>query len=1010
MQTAIPFLTERAIARCFEGGARARRRAARIATAGLVFLLLLGAALARGQDSQGSGDGDVPFDIDFTVPEGFAVEFVDKPDTVGSIVNLSFDAEGRIVYSREDTSLFRLVESGDTLAPEVVTSQVTNSQGFFFDGNELLIVGEGPQGTGLYRIPGATEGRGGEPELLTGTTREIQEHGPHAVMYGPDGYLYWVMGNHTGVDPTEAPLSPHRDYYEGHLLPRYTDPRGHANDIRVPGGTIKRTDLGDSSGHWATVAGGFRNEYDAAFNTLGELFTFDSDMEWDRELPWFRPVQTLHVVPGGEYGWRTGSSKFPSYFPDRLPPLTAVGRGSPTGVSVYKHDAYPERYDEAAFYADWSRGRILVGFQEKSGASYAEETVEFVGGQPLNVTDIAVGPDGNLYFALGGRNTEGGIFRVVYEGEEGREVDAADGAEGDGSPVRRAIAQPHPRSAWGRARIESYRSRMSDSAWAEGLREIARSSDADPMDRVRALELLEVHGPGLQQELLVALGEDEPWQVRAASTYYLGLHEAPAARAELVDRLDDEDDMVKRRAAEALIRSGVHPAVELSFDPVEEVVPLLRSPDRYVRYAARELLERTNRARWEDAVLQLDGYPEATEGLLALVHTAQDFWDTPPLLTRELELLQDEPTDAQLRDLLRVVQLTMDQSYAAFGRTFYSSPGWGSDEPGLYPQIAEILLERYPSGDEGLDTELVRAIAYLEPEGGVAALTGALERRDHGRQYQIHVAYGLRTMEGSEWSSPQKDTVIEWFARAMEEGWNGGASYRGYLQNIWQEFVQEILAPDEREIAQEQVPELSPGFGEEVRPDSLAFRRESYEEPLSRQELFEELVYDPQMHEGDPTAGVQAFEKAFCASCHTMGRFGEGGFGPDLTTVSGRFSRQDMVEAIMYPSRTISDFWQPVRVVTTGGEEYVGTVVDEGANTMTMTLRTKNQVTVDKSNIEERGISETSPMPDHLLYNLDDDEMADLLAFLEAGPDAVPDSVTATGWEPEEEGSPEGGD
>ena len=59
--------------------------------------------------------------------------------------------------------------------------------------------------------------------------------------------------------------------------------------------------------------------------------------------------------------------------------------------------------------------------------------------------------------------------------------------------------------------------------------------------------------------------------------------------------------------------------------------------------------------------------------------------------------------------------------------------------------------------------------------------------------------------------------------------------------------------------------------------------------------------------------------------------------------------------------------------MTSDGTEYIGTVVDEGANSMTMTLRTKNQITIQKSNIEERGISETSPMPDHLLYNLDND-------------------------------------
>ena len=44
------------------------------------------------------------------------------------------------------------------------------------------------------------------------------------------------------------------------------------------------------------MAGGFRNAYDIAFNAHGDLFTFDSDMEWDIGLPWYREVRLVHVV------------------------------------------------------------------------------------------------------------------------------------------------------------------------------------------------------------------------------------------------------------------------------------------------------------------------------------------------------------------------------------------------------------------------------------------------------------------------------------------------------------------------------------------------------------------------------------------------------------------------------------------------------------------------------------------------------------------------------------------
>jgi len=49
-----------------------------------------------------------------------------------------------------------------------------------------------------------------------------------------------------------------------------------------------------------------RSHVDAALNADGELFTFDADMEWDMNTPWYRPTRVCHVVSGAEFGWRNG--------------------------------------------------------------------------------------------------------------------------------------------------------------------------------------------------------------------------------------------------------------------------------------------------------------------------------------------------------------------------------------------------------------------------------------------------------------------------------------------------------------------------------------------------------------------------------------------------------------------------------------------------------------------------------------------------------------------------------
>ena len=106
-----------------------------------------------------------------------------------------------------------------------------------------------------------------------------REHGPHAVLHGPDGWLYLVVGNHAWAQPPKlADNSPLTRWPTGGmgpdqgkpgstedvLLPRLNDARGHAANVLAPGGTIWRLDT--EGKNMSLVAAGFRNHHDAAFN------------------------------------------------------------------------------------------------------------------------------------------------------------------------------------------------------------------------------------------------------------------------------------------------------------------------------------------------------------------------------------------------------------------------------------------------------------------------------------------------------------------------------------------------------------------------------------------------------------------------------------------------------------------------------------------------------------------------------------------------------------------------
>ena len=201
-------------------------------------------------------------------------------------------------------------------------------------------------------------------------------------------------------------------------------------------------------------SGGNRNAYDYGYNLAGEAFLFDSDMEWDIGLPWYREVRTAHQILNGNYGYKNGSGKYPQYYIDSLPPVRDLGRGSPVGVEFYTSYAYPKEFFDNLFEADWSRGRLVYTALTPSGATYTARTdrAEFVHGEPFNITDVEVGPDGLMYFTTGGRNTTGGLWRLRYTGTAP--------AAPDMTGILAVVRQPQPLSSWGWAAIEKVKTSM----------------------------------------------------------------------------------------------------------------------------------------------------------------------------------------------------------------------------------------------------------------------------------------------------------------------------------------------------------------------------------------------------------------------------------------------------------------------------------------------------------------------------------------------------------------------
>ncbi len=522
--------------------------------------------------------------------------------------------------------------------------QITNVQGILSLNGNVFATGKGPDGLGLYRLE-ATENETHADKVTTllKFTGEAAEHGCHAVTLGPDGLLYVVLGNHTQLAKEPAPTSPYHHPYEGDLVPKYEDPHGEAVGIKAPCGTIVRTDV---NGTFAEIfAGGLRNCYDIAFNRAGELFTWDSDMEWDVGLPWYRPTRLLHATPGAEFGSRSGWSVWPDYYFDGMPTLLDTGRGSPTGMVVYNHVMFPRRYHDALFMGDWSRGRILAIRLKPQGGTYKAETETFATGKPLNVTNLTVGPDGALYFCTGGRDSEGGIYRIVWQGTVPPDV------LNFGEGIQQAIRQPQLNSAFARQKIAAIKQKLG-AAWDLEIVKLADNPSADAIERCRALELMQLFGPFPTGAQLVRLGGDPDAQVRAKAAYLMGLHSDDVTRRALVKMLQDSDLRVQRVVCESLARAGAKPTFQ-------EVSPLLAGDSRSVSYAATRLLETLPRDDYRKAILETKNTRLFLQGALALMQMDPDHDTCQAIMERSGAIMKGFVSDPDFIDLLRVMQLAL---------------------------------------------------------------------------------------------------------------------------------------------------------------------------------------------------------------------------------------------------------------------------------------------------------------------------------------------------------------
>ena len=972
--------------------------------------LIAAPAIAKGKTPTESGNLK-------TLP-GFKVELIYSSATnQGSWICMAVDPKGRLIISPQQNNrpLLRvsLTKAGGVDKVETIPAPVHEAMGMCFAHDSLYVNARGPQGIGLYRL--VDENR--NDQFDTNEFRLLKkfegagEHGYHAVTEGPDGMIYVMNGNHTKVPEGISINSPHKNYGEDLFLPRMWDANGHAVGVLAPGGYVLRTD--PEGKNWELMLGGFRNQYDFDFNTDGELFTFDSDMEWDWGMPWYRPTRVIHCVTGGEYGWRSGSGKWPEYYADALPAAVNIGIGSPTGVKFGTKSKFPKKYQQALFAMDWSYGRILAVHLKPDGASYTGSFEEVVKGKPLNVSDLEFGKDGAMYFITGGRGTQSGLYRVSFVGDkkQKREMDIVakpDKAAKAARELRHQLESLHGKTD----------PRAVDFAWPHlnstdrFLRHTARIAiESQPVatwkDRALSetnmqaglsglIALARCGGKETQRDLIIALGKFpftslteaqqlEKLRIAQLSFARQGRPDEEIARAvgeRMSATFPTASDWVNREMVQLMVYLNAPDVIAKSLERLDKAATL----EEQIHYVFNlrnvktgwTLEQRQKYFSWFTKAKQGSQsgptYPRYVSNRFELETEYKGMkvqYDNLQALSSEFlrDVLPGFVTDTELASLTTELNAA-DQRLTALVLDL------GENHPDikrikeLRTQLNEKIDARIKGIMKRLETQVVTAKARFDST--VDALKKARdldqEKLTKSRPYNVWT----NQAHASQVHPPE---LVQWF-KDVGRDYGDGASYAKFLLNIRKDAIA-TLTSAEREALR---PILEPSIA-----------TTPWKSTKERKFVKEWAMTDLESALGDVARGRNfengkaAFNDAQCTACHRFANEG-GSVGPELTGAGSKYSRRDLLESMIEPSKVISDQFQNSNIWKKDGDDVSGRIIDENKERIIVLpnmLAPEVTVEVPISEIARREPSKVSAMPTGLLNQLTQEEILDLLAYIE---------------------------
>lgn len=737
-------------------------------------------------------------------------------------------------------------------------------------------------------------------------------------------------------------------------------------------------------------ATGFWNTFSLAFDVYGNLFAVDNDPD---SRP---PCRLLHVVSGGDYGYRfrngrAGLHPFTSWdgeLPGTLPMVNGVG-DAPSGVIAYEFGSFPDDFQgDLLVTSAWIHHRIERHRLHREGASYLSTAEVLIQGDDrFRPVDIAAAPDGSLYVT----DWVDPSYNVHRMGRIWR-IHAKD-AEEDAGECPSSDPRERLNRADVRVRREAARTLVEQKESEALLRETLQSSE-DARVRVEVARALAAHGSNTAAELGKAMRNDSSDEVRAAIVRQL-----PATDIDWLEIVEKDDS--------PLVQAAALRRAELSENDgwVQMVLAKLGSDDPFVRQAARDVLVRSPQLIERIDANELSGSELLGVAIAARTAGVAGFeqhlgsllqhedpkvrffatqWIGEGGLSENRSILEERLAAPETIGTLLKATLTSlalldgvsPKDAEREGDTYLAGLFERADLPDAsrlaalrmlpadHPSLTiERLRELLTSENEALQVEAVRALRESGLEEKNEILFGAALNSDVSPAVRAEAIVGLNA------DNPQR--VVELIELA---GSGDGMIRREALRSLYgvtlttkqQETLNSGIVSGRDEVFM--LRRLTNPSFESERPSHDDLDRWLDEVPNS----------------GDAAAGQRVFfhpRLANCGGCHRVAGRGES-IGPELTYIARSMDRRKLLETILQPSREIAPHYQSWAIETSDGRSLVAMLIRRGGAKSTFADRNGNKFELSDDEIELQVPQPLSIMPEGLLDPLTTKEVADLLAYL----------------------------